>query len=133
MSAAAPELNRAANRSTTKMAYTTASGAAQFLGTNLAAKLQLQQTDLDKYGINGNTRNNVAAIGRAGAPSETSRAVRVRGRGSASGTLAARIESMRGIAGGGSTERAGGEPVLAGCTDSSGDPGYEAFSPVMRR
>jgi hypothetical protein len=59
------QLNKAANRSTTKMAYTTASGAAQFLGTNLAAKLQLAQTDLDKYGINGNTRNNVAAIGRA--------------------------------------------------------------------
>jgi hypothetical protein len=59
------QLNKAANRSTTKMAYTTASGAAQFLGTNLAAKLQLVQTDLDKYGINGNTRNNVAAIGRA--------------------------------------------------------------------
>lgn len=59
------QLNRAANRSTTKMAYTTASGAAQFLGTNLAAKLQIVQTDLDRYGINGNTRNNVAAIGKA--------------------------------------------------------------------
>ena len=59
------QLNRAANRSTTKIAYTTASGAAQFLGTNLAAKLQIVQTDLDRYGINGNTRNNVAAIGRS--------------------------------------------------------------------
>jgi hypothetical protein len=58
------QLNRAANRSTTKMAYTTASGAAQFLGTNLAEKLQIQQADLDRYMINGNTRNNVAAIGR---------------------------------------------------------------------
>jgi len=59
------QLNRAANRSTTKMAYTTASGAAGFLGTNLAAKLQIEQTDLDRYMINGNTRNNVAAIGRS--------------------------------------------------------------------
>jgi hypothetical protein len=59
------QLNRAANRSTTKIAYTTASGAAQFLGTNLSAKLAIQQTDLDRYGINGNTRNNVAAIGRS--------------------------------------------------------------------
>lgn len=59
------QLNRAANRSTTKIAYTTASGAAQFLGTNLAAKLQIAQADLDRYGINGNTRNNVAAIGRS--------------------------------------------------------------------
>jgi len=59
------QLNRAANRSTTKMAYTTASGAASFLGTNLSAKLQIVQADLDRYGINGNTRNNVAAIGRS--------------------------------------------------------------------
>jgi hypothetical protein len=59
------QLNRAANRSTTKSAYTTASGAASFLGTNLSAKLQIQQTDLDRYGINGNTRNNVENIARA--------------------------------------------------------------------
>jgi hypothetical protein len=59
------QLNRAANRSTTKTAYTTASGAAQFLGTNLSAQLQIQQADLDRYGINGGTRSNVAAIGRA--------------------------------------------------------------------
>jgi hypothetical protein len=58
------QINRAANRSTTKTSYTTASGAAQFLGKNLAAQLQIQQADLDRYMINGNTRNNVAAIGR---------------------------------------------------------------------
>jgi hypothetical protein len=58
------QLNRAANRSTTKSAYTTAQGAAKFLGTNLADKLQITQGDLDRYMINGNTRNNVAAIGR---------------------------------------------------------------------
>ena len=59
------QLNRAANRSTTKMAYTTASGAAQFLGTNLAAKLQITSDDLTRYGITGSTRANVAAIGKA--------------------------------------------------------------------
>jgi len=59
------QLNRAANRSTTKQSYVTASGAAQFLGTNLAAKLQIQPDDLTRYGISGNTRGNVAAIGRA--------------------------------------------------------------------
>lgn len=59
------QLNRAANRSTTKQAYVTASGAAQFLGTNLAQKLQIQPDDLTRYGINGNTRGNVAALGRA--------------------------------------------------------------------
>ena len=41
------QLNRAANRSTTKTAYMTASNAAQFLGTNLAAKLQITPADLD--------------------------------------------------------------------------------------
>jgi hypothetical protein len=59
------QLNRAANRSTTKASYTTASGAAQFLGTNLSAQLQIVQADLDRYGINGNTRSNVASIARA--------------------------------------------------------------------
>jgi hypothetical protein len=59
------QLNRAANRSTTKTAYTTAAGAAQFLGKNLAAQLQINPADLTRYGINGNTRANVAAIGRA--------------------------------------------------------------------
>jgi hypothetical protein len=59
------QLNRAANRSTTKIAYTTASGAANFLGTNLSAKLQITAADLTRYGINGNTPNNVTAIGKA--------------------------------------------------------------------
>lgn len=59
------QLNRAAGRSTTKQAYVTASGAAQFLGTNLASKLQITPEDLTRYGITGNTRGNVAAIGRA--------------------------------------------------------------------
>jgi hypothetical protein len=59
------QLNRAANRSTTKASYQTASSAAQFLGTNLAAKLQIVQADLDRYGIDGTTRANVRNIGRA--------------------------------------------------------------------
>ena len=58
-------LNRAANRTTTKTSYTTASGAAQFLGTNLAAKLAITAADLMRYGVDGNTRNNVADIARA--------------------------------------------------------------------
>jgi hypothetical protein len=63
--AAFAQLNRAANRSTTKASYVTASGAAGFLGTNLAAKLAIQPADLTRYNITGNTRGNVAAIGRA--------------------------------------------------------------------
>lgn len=58
------QLNRAANRSTTKKSYVTASGAAGFLGTNLAAKLAITQEDLTLYGIDGNTRNNVRQIGQ---------------------------------------------------------------------
>lgn len=57
------QLNRAANRSTEKTAYTTASGAAQFLGTNLATKLTTTADDRARYGIDGNTRANVKAIG----------------------------------------------------------------------
>ena len=59
------QLNKAQNRSTQKSAYLTASNAAQFLGTNLAAKLQIVQADLDRYGIDGTTRANVRDIGRA--------------------------------------------------------------------
>lgn len=59
------QLNRAADRSTTKGAYGTASGAAKFLGTNLADKLAIQQADLDRYGVDGNTRGNVADIAKA--------------------------------------------------------------------
>lgn len=58
------QLNRAANRSTTKSAYMTASSAAQFLGTNLAAKLQITPEDLTRYGLNGAPAN-VSAVGRA--------------------------------------------------------------------
>jgi hypothetical protein len=59
------QLNRAAGVSTTKISYTTASSAAQFLGTNLAAKLQITPADLTRYGMDGNTRKNVSDIGRA--------------------------------------------------------------------
>lgn len=59
------QLNRAAERSTQRASYQTASNAAQFLGTNLAAKLQITQDDLNRYGIDGTTRNNVRDIGRA--------------------------------------------------------------------
>lgn len=58
------QLNRAANRSTTKQSYQTASSAAQFLGTNLSAKLAITPEDLTRYGVNGGTPNNVASIAR---------------------------------------------------------------------
>lgn len=56
------QLNRAAGRSTQRGSYTTASGAAQFLGTNLAAKLSITDVDRALYGLDGNTRGNVRAI-----------------------------------------------------------------------
>lgn len=59
------QLNRAANRSTTKSSYQTASSAAQFLGTNLSAQLQITPDDLARYGVNGNTPNNVESIARS--------------------------------------------------------------------
>jgi hypothetical protein len=59
------QLNRAANRTTTKSAYLTASNAAQFLGTNLSSKLAITPEDLTRYGIDGTTRANVRDIGRA--------------------------------------------------------------------
>jgi len=58
------QLNRAANRPTTRVSYTTASSAAGFLGTNLAEKLAITPEDLTRYGINGGTRGNVAEVGR---------------------------------------------------------------------
>ncbi len=58
-------LNAASNRSTTKSSYNTAKGAAQFLGRNLAAQLQINQGDRDRYGLTGGTRGNVAAMGEA--------------------------------------------------------------------
>jgi hypothetical protein len=60
--AAFAQLNRAANRSTTKISYDTAVGAAGLLGTNLAAKLAIQAADLTRYGVTGSTPNNVKAI-----------------------------------------------------------------------
>ncbi len=59
------QLNRASERSTQRSSYQTASNAAQFLGKNLAAQLQITQADLDRYGIDGTTRGNVRDIGRA--------------------------------------------------------------------
>jgi hypothetical protein len=56
------QLNRAANRSTQRASYTTASSAAKFLGTNLAEQLQITDADRAMYGLNGNTRGNVRAI-----------------------------------------------------------------------
>jgi hypothetical protein len=58
------QLNRASNRSTTKAAYTTASGAAQFLGTNLSTKLAITPADLTRYGITAGTRANITGIAR---------------------------------------------------------------------
>jgi hypothetical protein len=60
--AAFAQLNRAAARSTQKTAYGTAISAAGLLGTNLAAKLAIQQADLTRYGITGNTPNNIKDI-----------------------------------------------------------------------
>jgi hypothetical protein len=59
------QLNRAANRATTKSAYQTATSAAGFLGTNLASRLQITPADLTRYGIDGGTAASVAEIGRA--------------------------------------------------------------------
>ena len=58
------QLNRAANRPTTRSSYTTATSAAGFLGTNLEEKLRITAEDLSRYGIDGGTRGNVAEIGR---------------------------------------------------------------------
>lgn len=60
--AAFAQLNRAANRSTTKISYNTAVGAAGLLGTNLAAKLEIQPADLTRYGVTAGTPNNVKAV-----------------------------------------------------------------------
>ena len=57
-------LNRASQRPTTKTAYSTARSAAGFLGTNLAAQLQILPEDLTAYGINAGMRADVAALGR---------------------------------------------------------------------
>lgn len=59
------QLNRAAAKTTQRASYTTASSAAQFLGTNLAAKLAITDADRTMYGISGATRGNVLAIAEA--------------------------------------------------------------------
>lgn len=59
------QLNRAANRPTTNIGYTTATSAAAFLGTNLSKQLAVTPDDLTRYGITAGTRNTVAALGRA--------------------------------------------------------------------
>jgi hypothetical protein len=58
------QLNRASNRPTTTIGYNTATGAAQFLGTNLSSQLTVTQADLDRYGITASTRTNVADLGK---------------------------------------------------------------------
>ena len=58
------QLNRAANRPTTNIGYTTATSAAAFLGTNLSKQLAVAPEDLTRYGISGATRNTVTALGR---------------------------------------------------------------------
>jgi hypothetical protein len=60
--AAFAQLNKAANRSTTKISYGTAVGAAGLLGTNLSAKLAIQPADLTRYGVTSGTPNNVKAV-----------------------------------------------------------------------
>jgi len=57
-------LNRAADRPTTKVAYSTARSAAGFLGTNLADRLRIDAADLTMYGIDATMRRDVAALGR---------------------------------------------------------------------
>ena len=57
-------LNRAANRSTTTAAYATGKSAAHLLGTNLASALQVQQADLDRYGVTAGTRSPIQDIAK---------------------------------------------------------------------
>jgi len=59
------ELNRATYRTTQKPAYAIASGAATLVGTNHGPALRITDADLARYGIDGNTRANVAELGRA--------------------------------------------------------------------
>jgi hypothetical protein len=59
------QLNRAQSRYTQKPVYDTGRSAAQLVGINLAPRLAITPADLARYGIDGNTRANVAALGRA--------------------------------------------------------------------
>jgi len=56
------QLNRAAARTTQKKSFTTASGAASFLGTNLASKLTITDAERAMYGINAGTPGNIKSI-----------------------------------------------------------------------
>jgi hypothetical protein len=59
------ELNRASGRSNQKPVYAVAARAANYLGMNRASQLQIMPADLARYGIDGNTRGNVAELARA--------------------------------------------------------------------
>jgi hypothetical protein len=59
------QLNRASNRKTQKPAYAIASRAAGVLGTNRGSALQITPADLARYGVDDNTRENVAELARA--------------------------------------------------------------------
>ncbi len=58
------QLNRAANRPTMRDSYTTARGAAKFLGTNLASQLSITPADETAYGIDGTMRREIQEIAR---------------------------------------------------------------------
>jgi hypothetical protein len=58
------QLNRARAQSTVQTSYQTAGGAATFLGTNLASKLQVTADDLTRYGVNAGTRASLTAVAR---------------------------------------------------------------------
>jgi hypothetical protein len=58
------QLNRAANRPTTNIGYTSATSAAEFLGLNRSKQLAVTDDDLTRYGITGTTRSTVTALGR---------------------------------------------------------------------
>jgi len=59
------QLNRAANRPTTKIGYTSAAGASSLLGQNLTAKLAVTPADLTKYGVDASVPTAIANIARA--------------------------------------------------------------------
>jgi hypothetical protein len=59
------QLNRGSNSKTQKPAYAIASGAAGVIGKNRASALQITPADLARYGIDGDTRSNVAELARA--------------------------------------------------------------------
>jgi hypothetical protein len=56
------QLQRAANRSTTKLGYQTATGAASLLGTNLSSILQITAADQTRYGLTSSTVSQVTQM-----------------------------------------------------------------------